>query len=59
MGLIPKSLPVLSTDSILHKMAVDRITAFDQAIMVNDTSELVVDKDLMAVYGLDWHSKEY
>ena len=43
MRVIPKSLPVLSTKSTLGKMAVKRrITAFDQAIVVNDTSKLAV-----------------
>ena len=43
--LVPKFLPVLSTELILRKMAVDR------AITVNDTSELAVYRDNTAFDG--------
>ena len=39
-GVIPKYLPVLLIRWILCNMAVDRITAFDQAIRLKDTSDI-------------------
>ena len=52
-GLISKSLHVLLTKLIPRRMAVDQnITAFNQAIMENDTSATANDHDYRAVDGL-------
>ena len=49
MGGKPKSLPVLSTESILRIMAVDReLPLSTESYQYNDTREMAVNRDYMA-----------